>query len=114
MVYRLVCLKSLLEESKERTFTDLKSISRATSSRQPQHIIHNGLVRFQEEAMLRDYQSTEVENQISRVGSNLPITNSSFELSDLGKEEIQSHFERISDFLLSDGWWRREWQACIP
>ena len=108
MVYRLVCLKSLLEESKERTFTDLKSISRATSSGQPQHIIHNGLVRFQEEAMLRDYQSTDVENQISRVGSNLPITNSSFALSDLGKEEIQSHFERISDFLLSDGWWHVE------
>ena len=106
LIYRFVSLKSLLEERKERVFCDLKQISRSTSNGQAQHVIDNGLVRIQQEALLKDSsQSSDVESTISRLSKallNLP--NTSFPISKLNDEIFQAHFERISDYLVAGEW----------
>ena len=105
--YRKTCLRSLVEEANEKMFTDLKDIARKTSNRQGQHVIDNGLVRFQQEALSRDMsKQNDVTNKISRLGSTLPRANTKFPLSMMTSESFQCHLESIPDYLLADGWWK--------
>ena len=107
LVYRLTCLRSINAEQEERQFTDLKSISGLTSSKTPQNIIDNGLVRIQWEKKNKHRRDPD-ENKISKLGKRFIFSRTSVPYEHLKSENWQAHCEVISDYLNSGDWWERD------
>jgi len=101
-------------EMQERMFGQCKSITKATSSQRPNHIITNILLRLQEEAKANpssvktlEAQEGEITNLAKAVSlkHNTVIPKQWLQQSPL---QYQGHLEQISDFLVTGPgkWWR--------
>ncbi|KAK3715334.1 hypothetical protein QZH41_010105 [Actinostola sp. cb2023] len=114
---RIISGKAINAEDEERLFNAINSITNATSSNHPNHIIGNILIRLQAEEELqeinrgtRSYQA-EQKSKIQKLADSLPeFLDTIFPPYILEKypREWQAHLERISDFLFlgSEGkWW---------
>ena len=111
LVLRLISLHSVNTEAQERTFGQLKQITKATSNNHPNSVIINMLVRLHEGK--RENANT-IENQESE-SRKLASTISNkdilipFDWYSKYSTQHQTHLERISDFLLPGQgvWWKR-------
>ena len=109
---RIISLSSLNSEDEERTFNAISNICRQTSSRRPDEIVENSIVRYQAEANFRNNGATlkSQQSEISKISSSLPpFQNTTFskQFIQRHRSDYQAHLERISDFLLpgKDIWW---------
>ena len=112
ILFRIICLRSLNTESQERIFNQVKQITKATSNKQPNHIISNIIQRlhFDQKERSNDsvaIQESEVEVLAAAVGP-MPNTTIKTAMSE-ASSHYQAHLERISDFLLPGHgvWWRQ-------
>lgn len=113
-MYRLFCLRSLIPETEERTFGDLKQISLRTSNRQAKHVVDNCMIRLKaretnDEHDLMDSFRRQ-ESAISKQAKMLAKQTNSIIPRSILEERIilaQCHCERIADFLVpgKDVWW---------
>ena len=114
ILYRIVSLRSLNAEMQERMFGQCKSITKATSSQRPNHIITNILLRLQEEAKahLSNTKSLKAqEGEIKKLAKALDSKHNTIipkQWLQQSPLQYQAHLERISDFLVSGpgNWWR--------
>ena len=100
IVYRMTAPSSLHAEKEERMFNQLKQITLATSSRRPNDIIKNALLRVQEKANKHLFHP-EV-SEMTELASTLPTKkNTTFSWKWIKENAVhyQSHLERISDYL---------------
>lgn len=109
MLYQMVCLRSLNAEIQEQLFGQCKSITKATSSLHPNHIITNILLRLQEEAKATHNLKVQ-EREITKLANTLGTKqNALIPKQWLYKDsfQYQAHLERIADFLFSGpgSWW---------
>jgi hypothetical protein len=110
-VYRIVSLRSIIPEEEERAFGDLRRISENTSNRKVAYVIDNAVMRF--EAQQNDDGKIDSiaiqESVISQQAKLLSTPHNSVIPKDwlLSRPSlVQSHLERISDYLLNPDWWR--------
>ena len=113
ILFRIICLRSLNTESQERIFNRVKQITKATSNKQPNHIISNIIQRlhFEQKERSNDsvaIQESEVEVLAAAVGP-MPNTTIKTAMMSEASSHYQAHLERISDFLLPGRgvWWRQ-------
>ena len=119
-VYRLLCLRSVIVEEEERSFGDLRSISKSTSNRQPEYTLQNAVLRFnaqQESHSIADSLQKQ-ESVISQQAKFLDKkTDTRFHITDIIKNPYlyQCHLQRISDFLLCGKgvWWSLTGSAVV-
>ena len=114
---RVVSPKSTNTEDEERHFSRVSSICSATSSRAPDHIIINSIIRMQAEMKIgngeRENSSyAKKESEISKFNKVTPRPgNSTFQAQMLSKGYYyQAHLERISDYIaVGPGiWWHKD------
>ncbi|CAG2214515.1 unnamed protein product [Mytilus edulis] len=110
--YRLLCLRSVVPEEEERTFGDIRSISKNTSNRQPEYVVDNAVMRFnaQQESHSVIESIQKQESVISQQAKFLDKkTNTTIKITDIIKNpyQFQCHLQRIPDFLLCGKgvWW---------
>ena len=118
--YRLVCLRSLVPEEEERSFGDLRPISKNTSNRQPSHVIDNAVLRFRAQQKYHEKQNSFqrqesiVSQQTSLLNDNI---NTTIPITSIMKNpyKFQTHLQRISDFLLCGKgiWWNNDETSVI-
>lgn len=109
-VYRVFCLRSVIPEQEERGFGDLRRISENTSNRQADYVIDNAVMRFnaQQNDEHREDAFSIQESVISHQAKLLPPSKNTIIPNDWLKTKpslVQSHLERISDFLVDKQWW---------
>lgn len=109
---RLFSLKSIVPEQEERTFGTLRRLSENTINRQPKCVVDNAMLRIQFQASHRDHTQTIAKQNsiISKQAKLLPPQKRTLLNSTLLKKFpllVQSHLERIPDFLLPgrNVWW---------
>jgi hypothetical protein len=109
---RMICLKSIVPEQEERSFGTLRRISENTTNRQPKYIVDNAMLRIQFQSTSSDPSETVAKQNstISKQAKLLPPQNETiFSKTMIQKYPllIQSHLERISDFILPGHniWW---------
>ena len=111
IVFRLISLRLVNVEAQERTFAQMKQITKATSSNQPNHVITNILIRMKEEGKSKTTNSIEAqENEIGKIARVVGKANNTViphTWCRAHPTRYQAHLERISDFLaLGPGiWW---------
>ena len=109
----LISLRSLNAELQERAFGQANAICRSTSNYHPDHIVNNVVVRFQIEANREKENLLSTQNSVvSGLARELqPFTNTVLPSSLLENNaaQVQSHLERVSDFLLHGQgiWWKK-------
>ena len=111
--YRLICLRSVVTENEERSFKDLRDISKNTTNRHCGQIIDNAMVRFQAQQKYGQKQNSlqQTDSIISKQSSLLPVRGPTILSSSFLRSRsslVQTHLERIADFLaLGEGpWWK--------
>lgn len=109
---RLFSLKSIVPEQEERTFGTLRRLSENTTNRQPKYVVDNAMLRIQFQASHSDHTQTIAKQNsiISKQAKLLPPQKRTLLNSTLLKKFpllVQSHLERIPDFLLPgrNVWW---------
>ena len=114
VLYRIVSLRSVNAEMQQRMFGQCKSITKATSSQRPNHIITNILLHLQEEAEAHLSNTKSLKTQEGEIKRLAKAPNSKHKTI-IPKQwlqqsplQYQAHLERISDFLVSGpgNWWR--------
>lgn len=110
MQYRTTALRSLNCGQQERIFQQSEQITTATSSRRPNDIIRNAVIRIQEQSALDTDSVTKQESEISKLATTLtPKKNTHFSWKWISKhtQHYQAHLERISDYLKCGKgvWW---------
>lgn len=108
-MYRVFCLRSVIPEQEERGFGDLRRISENTSNRQAEYVIDNAVMRFnaQQNDEHREDAFSIQESVISHHAKLLPPSKNTIIPNDWLKTKpslVQSHLERISDFLVDKQW----------
>ena len=102
IVYRTIALRSLNTENEERMFQQMKQITLTTSSRRPNGILRNALLRIQEESATQT-SDRKLENEIAQLASALPAQKAntlfSWDWISHNSTQYQAHLERISDYL---------------
>ena len=111
IVFRLISLRSINVEAQERTFAQMKQITKATSNNQPDHVIKNVLIRMKEGKSKTTNTIAAQENEIGKIALALGNGNNTVIPHTWCKAhptQYQAHLERISDFLiLGPGiWWQ--------
>ena len=114
ILYRIVSLRSMNAETQERMFGQCKSITKATSSQRPNHIITNILLRLQEEAKANpsNVKCLEAqEGEITKLAKAVSLKQNTIipkQWLQQSPRQYQGHLERISDFLVTGPgkWWR--------
>ncbi len=113
MWYRLFNIKSLLPENEEATFHKIRQIVQSTSSRKPSHVIENSILRLQ----FQKVDPTSFESQIKIQTKALPkLGNTNYKFEDIKRRQsiFQSHFQRISDYLLQGNlYWKMDEHSVI-
>ena len=109
IVNRTTALHSLNTENEERMFQQMKQITLTTSSRRPNDILKNALLRIQEESNVHT-GVPQLESEIARLASALPVKeNTVFSWNWISQHVMhyQTHLERISDYLQCGRgvWW---------
>ncbi|XP_070549540.1 uncharacterized protein [Ptychodera flava] len=111
---RVVSLRSTNAENQERVFNRIRRVTKATSSKRPGGIIGNAMVRLDaEEEITRERDSSQItESDISKIAKQLPKRpNTTIPAETISRRPtlLQSHYERIADFLMQgEGvWWQR-------
>ena len=114
-IYRLVCLRSVVPEEEERSFGDLRSISKKTNNRKPSHVIDSAVLWFRAQQKYREKQNSfqRPESIVSRQASLLiDNINTTIPITSILKNpyKFQTHIQRISDFLLfgKSIWWSND------
>ena len=109
---RIFCLKSIVPEQEERSFGTLRRISENTTNRQRKFVVDNAMLRIQFQTSQIDPTQTinKQHSAISKQAKLLPPLKRTLLPSTLLQKFpllVQSHFERIPDFLLPgrDIWW---------
>lgn len=108
-IYRIVCLRSLVAENEERTFGDLKRMAEKTSSRRPNGIIGNAMIRYQAMKGQSDSYKKQESHITKEYNAIKKLGNTVFEWNLVLKRPafFQSHLERVADFVLEgQTWWR--------
>lgn len=109
---RLFCLKSIVPEQEERSFGTLRRISENTTNRQPKFVVDNAMLRMKFQTSLNNPTETiaKQNSTVSKQAKLLPAKKRTVLQSTLLKKFpllIQSHLERIADFVLpgKNVWW---------
>lgn len=102
-----------MTENEERSFKDLRDISKNTTNRHYGQIIDNAMVRFQAQQKYGQKQNSlqQTDSIISKQSSLLPVRGPTILSSSFLRSRsslVQTHLERIADFLaLGEGpWWK--------
>ncbi|CAC5371002.1 unnamed protein product [Mytilus coruscus] len=112
-VERIFNLRSLVTEQEEGCFGDLRRISENTSNRQPKTVCDNAVLRFTcQQSSKQDsiYIQESIIQRIAKQTQAKPRTLIPSTILNKRPMLIQSHLERISDFILpGEGvWWHTE------
>ena len=113
LLFRLISLCSVNTEAQERTFGQLKQITKATSNNHPNNVITNMLVCLHEEGKGKNVITIEnQESEINKLASTICTKENTvvpFDWYSKHSLQHQTHLERISDFLLPGHgvWWQR-------
>lgn len=109
---RLFCIKSIVPEQEERSFGTLRRISENTTNRQPKFVVDNAMLRMKFQTSLNNPTETiaKQNSTVSKQAKLLPAKKRTVLQSTLLKKFpllIQSHLERIADFVLpgKNVWW---------
>uniref|UniRef100_A0A8W8MGW1 Uncharacterized protein n=1 Tax=Magallana gigas TaxID=29159 RepID=A0A8W8MGW1_MAGGI len=109
---RLFCIKSIVPEQEERSFGTLRRISENTTNRQPKFVVDNAMLRMKFQTSLNNPTETMAKQNstVSKQAKLLPAKKRTVLQSTLLKKFpllIQSHLERIADFVLpgKNVWW---------
>ena len=120
ITYRLLCLRSVIPEEEERSFGELRSISKNTSNRQASQVVDNAVLRFNAQQKYSEKINTfaRQESAISQQAKLLnKRINTSFPIVSIMKNphKFQAHLQRISDFLLcgENVWWTLDQSSVI-
>ena len=101
IVFRLISLPLVNVEAQERTFAQMKQITKATSSNQPNHVITNILIHLKEEGKSKTTNTIEAqENDIGKIARVVGKANNTViphAWCRAHPTQYQAHLERISD-----------------
>ena len=101
-LYRIISIRSLVPEQEEANFHKLKQIVQRTSSRHPQHVLDNCMIRqaYTVSEERRNYEHSLLSRQASkltRMGNTVLSRNKC-------KAELKAHLqERVADYVAA-GW----------
>ncbi|VDI59775.1 Hypothetical predicted protein [Mytilus galloprovincialis] len=112
-VQRLFNLRSLVTEQEERCFGDLRRISENTSNRQPKTVCDNAVLRFTCQQSSKQDSIYIQESIIQKLAKQIQAKPRTLIPSTILNKRpilIQSHLERISDYIFpGEGvWWHME------
>ncbi|CAG2184714.1 unnamed protein product [Mytilus edulis] len=112
-VQRIFNLRSLVTEQEERCFGDLRRISENTSNRQPKTVCDNAVLRFTCQQSSKQESIYNQESIIQKLAKQIQAKPRTLIPSTILNKRpilIQSHLERISDYILpGEGvWWHME------
>ncbi|XP_076075770.1 uncharacterized protein LOC143046498 [Mytilus galloprovincialis] len=112
-VQRIFNLRSLVTEQEERCFGDLRRISENTSNRQPKTVCDNAVLRFTCQQSSKQDSIYIQESIIQKLAKQIQAKPRTLIPSTILNKRpilIQSHLERISDYILpGEGvWWHME------
>ena len=109
MLLRMVSGKSINTEEEERTFNSLKTITTSTSNFHPDHVILNGITRYQAKGDFNAPYLIPSETVVSKFSKSLPkkiCPTIPYWIINKFPWDWQAHLERISDFVLEENiWW---------
>lgn len=102
---RLFNLKSIIPEQEERSFGTLRRISENTTNRQPKFVVDNAVLRYNFQTSKYDQTETisKQNSTISKQAKLLPLrepTTLTIQLIRRYPVLMQSHFQRIADYLI--------------
>ena len=115
--YRIISGESINAEEEERTFNTIQCITKGKTNNRPGHLIGNMIVRHEYKTInkiLHEFEQAESSTikEIKVLDENLVKlqNNSRFTYSYIqnNSADWQSHFQRISDFLILENiWWQK-------
>ena len=111
-IFRIISLRSILAEQEERSFGSLRKIALGTTNRKPGFVVDNTVLRFNKQQNSDNFKNhfNKQDSAISQEAQLLSKKpNTSFPKTLVASRGFlfQSHFRRISDFLLpgQNVWW---------
>lgn len=118
--FRIINTKSVLTEQEERSFGNLRRISSATSNRKAGWVVDNAVIRFKAQQNSSDNvnsfirQDSSIKQQ-ARLLPKQPGTTIPSQLLHENPSLVQSHMERIADFLEpgENIWWHYDGRDVI-